>query len=160
MTPAELSDILKSNQSLRQENRHLADPSGSAFPRPAAPPERLEDAPRVNTAAATGERKAEAQIKTPKQPNKTEAEYGRILESEFPGCPVIFEGIRLKWGGDMHYTPDWLVIRPGKWLLIEIKGGWIWSRDSVRFKGCKAEWSEHFEFRLWQKSAGTWARLY
>lgn len=46
----------------RQKKYACVSPSNAPFPRPDAPPERSEDAPRVNTAAATGERKAEKAI--------------------------------------------------------------------------------------------------
>lgn len=186
LTQAQLADLLKANPSLREHNRHLAESPDAALPSPQAPPARAKDAPRVDASEGGPENDHKPPISgsnhpgsptqggrtspgpknlvfAPKQPNKTEAEYGRILASEHRGCPVIFEGIRLKWGDTMHYTPDWLVIRPAEnyrnWLLIEVKGSHIWSRDAVRFKGCAAQWKAHFDFQMWQKDKGIWSRI-
>lgn len=102
------------------------------------------------------------QSKKTKQPNKTETEFQRILEATYPGATIVFEGIRLRWGNSMHYTADFAVSHPD-WLqtrLYEVKGGHIWSRDAVRFKGCAAEWEDRFVFEMWQKKKGQWERIY
>jgi hypothetical protein len=102
---------------------------------------------------------------TPKM-NKTEAEFGRILEAMKLRGEILFycyEGIRLKWGDCMFYKPDFLLT---KWdgasqrtVLVEVKGAHIWDRDLVRFRGCRAEWRHVFDFELWQKKGGQWERL-
>lgn len=106
-------------------------------------------------------------------PNKTEAAYMAWLEVEKRRgnqCVVDyqFEPLTLRWGQDpatgdqMRYTPDFLVRRfvpSGKHVVVEIKGGHIFDRDLVRFKGCRAEWGWLFDFELWQKKGGEWKRL-
>lgn len=117
-------------------------------------------------------------LRAAKKPNKTEAEYGRILESMKSRGEIIeyrYEGITLKWA-DMRYTPDWFVIteralsgviefnvadqsKPD-WVrikLIEVKGAHIWDRDTVRFKGARAAWPM-FAFEMHQKK-GAWRRI-
>jgi hypothetical protein len=97
-----------------------------------------------------------------KLPNKTEAEFGLILESQKGRGEIIryvYQGITLHWGDGMRYTPDWFVILPARiHRCVEVKGARIWDRDIVRFKGCKAEWPE-FEFEMHQKAEGRWQRI-
>src|SRR5882724_5184652 len=109
--------------------------------------------------------------------NKTEAEYMMILEAQLRKGEIlryVFEGITLRWA-DMRYTPDFLVFKPKtievdlntcqsatievapQIILIEVKGGHIWDRDIVRFKGARAYWPE-FAFEMWQKTKGEWKR--
>ena len=95
--------------------------------------------------------------------NKTETEYSRIAESQKQKGEILewrFEALTLVWGDGMRYKPDFACRRAdAPLLLVEIKGGHIWSRDLVRFKGCRAEWKSVFDFELWQKKAGLWNRL-
>src|SRR4051812_33789252 len=105
-----------------------------------------------------------------KEPNKTEAEYGRILESMKLRGEIVeyrYEGITLKWA-DMRYTPDWFVIAEEHLdcekefqliRLIEVKGAHIWDRDTVRFKGARAAWPM-FQFEMHQKKGGEWRRIH
>lgn len=108
-------------------------------------------------------------IRVPKAPNKTEAEYGRILEAMKRRGEILryeYVGITLRWA-DMRYTPDFVVFLPRMFAafrllsikLIEIKGGHIWDRDIVRFKGARAYWPE-FQFEMHQKKGGIWTRIY
>jgi len=103
--------------------------------------------------------------------NKTEAEYALILEAMKRRGEIIryeYEGITLRWA-DMKYTPDFLVfwdedVRERDVLIprtkfIEVKGGHIWDRDIVRFKGARAYWPE-FQFEMHQKKQGEWKRIY
>jgi hypothetical protein len=100
---------------------------------------------------------------TPKM-NKTEAEYGRILEAMKSRGEIdhyAYEGVTLSWGDGMRYKPDFAVFKEGRPpTLIEVKGGHIWSRDLVRFKGCRAEWKRWFVFEMHQKRKGQWLRLH
>ena len=95
--------------------------------------------------------------------NKTEREYSHILEAQKRRGEIAqykFEGIRLLWGGGMTYTPDFSVqLFGGRILLCEVKGAHIRDRDTVRFKGCRNEWLEWFDFELHQRKEGTWQRL-
>ena len=42
--------------------------------------------------------------------------------------------------------------------FIEVKGGHIWDRDIVRFKGCRAAWPQ-YEFEMWQLKKREWTRI-
>ena len=104
--------------------------------------------------------------------NKTESEFALQLEAQKRNGEILryeFEGIRLVWLGNMHYTPDFVVfmdcgLTPGPppmnhIRLIEVKGGHIWDRDIVRFKGARAYWPE-FSFEMWQKTKQGWIRKF
>ena len=123
-------------------------------------------------------RKAQAVVdkllRAARQPNQTEAEFGRILAAQKSRHEIVhyeFEGIRLKWGVDqktgeaMWYKPDWVVVVAessdalAKFRCIEVKGARIWDRDIVRFKGCRAAWPQ-FDFQFWQKKRNIWTRLH
>jgi hypothetical protein len=101
-----------------------------------------------------------------KGPNKTEAEYGRILEAMKQRGEIIryeFEGLTFRWL-DMRYTPDWIVVCESnvtfhRFKAIEVKGAHIFDRDIVRFKGARALWPE-IQFEMWQKKSGDWTRLF
>jgi hypothetical protein len=102
--------------------------------------------------------------------NKTESEYALILEALKRKGEILryeFEGITLRWA-DMKYTPDFVVftteaitdhIEHTCIKLIEVKGGHIWDRDIVRFKGARAYWPE-FAFEMHQRKAGSWKRIH
>lgn len=107
--------------------------------------------------------------------NKTEAEFALTLEAQKRAGEILryeFEGITLRWS-DMRYCPDFVVVSEGKlpaedeeafytflkFKLIEVKGGHIWDRDIVRFKGARAYWPE-FAFEMFQKTKNGWNRKY
>ncbi len=112
------------------------------------------------------------------QMNKTETEFAMILEAMKRKGEILryeFEGITLRWA-DMKYTPDFVVLYERNKLvrctiegeiistmycptLIEIKGGHIWDRDIVRFKGARAYWPE-FQFEMHQKKKGSWTQRF
>jgi hypothetical protein len=96
--------------------------------------------------------------------NQTEARFAAILDARKTTGEVIswrYEGIRLKWGGDMHYTGDFIAFLTcsAKPTIYEVKGAHIYDRDLVRFKGCRAEWPE-FAFEMWQWKNKTWTRIH
>lgn len=105
--------------------------------------------------------------------NKTESEFALMLEAQKRSGEILryeFEGITLRWA-DMRYTPDFVVFTnayapdasgdpAAHWIsLIEVKGGHIWDRDIVRFKGARAYWPE-FAFEIWQKTKQGWRRKF
>lgn len=101
--------------------------------------------------------------------NKTEREFSRILESKARRGEITgwaFEAIRLKWGKDpnsgaaMRYLADFVVFHGEDITMIEVKGGKIWDRDIVRWKGCRAEWPQ-FKFEFHQKTRHEgWRRIH
>jgi hypothetical protein len=102
----------------------------------------------------------------PREMNKTEAEFGRILEAriakgELRG-PLMFEKIKLRLGKKCWYTPDWscFTLFEGVWLPIffEVKGGHIWDDSKVKFKTAVEQHPWAF-FDMWQKKAGQWKRI-
>lgn len=101
--------------------------------------------------------------------NKTEAEFALRLEAMKRNGEILryeYEGMTLRWAG-MRYTPDFVVFRrtmpedeqPWPIMLIEVKGGHIWDRDIVRFKGARAHWPE-FSFEMHQKTKQGWKRIH
>jgi len=103
--------------------------------------------------------------------NKTESEFSMMLEAKKRAGEILryeYEGITLRWA-DMRYTPDFVVFSD-EWgtpngmiipviKLIEVKGGHIWDRDIVRFKGARAYWPE-FQFELHQRTKAGWKRKF
>ncbi len=119
----------------------------------------------------SGTPKASEPPKLPKpRQNATEREYGLILEAmKRRGEIVDYRpfGIKLEWGADpvtgkpMIYSGDFCIFRnDGCIEITETKGGYIFPKDLIRFKGCRAEWGDRFGFSLWQKAEGTWRRLF
>lgn len=97
-------------------------------------------------------------------PNKTEAEYGRILATEFAwisGVTVLYEGITLRLPGG-NYTPDWTVWNRNTLLLaVECKGAHRHGsagRSHMAFKAAIAAFP-HLVFRFAQKKAEGWCWL-
>lgn len=126
------------------------------------------------TAPPASQKVAEPAVKLPKpRQNRTEAEYGLILEAQKRRGEIVDYrpfGIRLEWGCDprtgkpMVYSPDWFVLDymadslAAGIRLIEIKGGFARPKDVIRFKGCRAEWPM-FRFELHQKTKEGWRRI-
>lgn len=121
-------------------------------------PPKSEKTSIATTAHATQTPK---RLRQAKQPNKTEAAFGRLLEirlrkDEF--ARIDYEGITLRWL-EMRYTPDWVATTPENTLIcFEVKGPKIWDRDIVRFKGAKAFWPQIL-FEMWQHTKNGWQRL-
>jgi hypothetical protein len=105
--------------------------------------------------------------------NNTEAEFALYLLALKQKGEILryeFEGITLRWA-DMKYTPDFVVFdtseihclhsgpKAVRLKLIEVKGGHIWDRDIVRFKGARAYWPE-FAFEMHQKQKTGWKRIH
>jgi hypothetical protein len=99
-----------------------------------------------------------------KQPNKTEAEYGRRLCFEFPGCEVRYEALALIVeldGERFRYSPDWIVFLPGGGILcVEVKNAGYqhasYGRARLAFAACRVAWPM-FNFRWAVKDAGSWS---
>ncbi|HEX7531459.1 MAG TPA: hypothetical protein VF333_09965, partial [Pyrinomonadaceae bacterium] len=106
---------------------------------------------------------AQKKIRGSRQPNKTEAEFGRILKArkragEFDS--VTFEAVKLRIAGNCYYTPDWMTW-DYEWAAIifyEVKGSHIWDDSKVKFKAAK-ELHPWASFEMWQKKAGNWSRI-
>lgn len=119
----------------------------------------LKDVP-VRTSGSTAALPPPAKRGTP---NKTEAEYGRMLAAEFPGCRITFEGITLRMSNGHRYTPDWVVQTHGGWmLLVEVKArgknGYrhpSYQRARLAFDQCREEY-DCFNYRWAEKSSGRW----
>jgi hypothetical protein len=75
-----------------------------------------------------------------------------------------FEGVRLPWGDGMLFKADFAVLKhcwnDKRITLIEVKGDHIWKHAIVRFKGCRAEWKQWFDFEFHQRTKdGKWHQL-
>jgi hypothetical protein len=97
--------------------------------------------------------------------NQTEREFEALLKCSLAVGTIQayrFEGIVLPWGDGMRYKADFAVKqkqdKPIK--LIEVKGAHIWKHAIVRYKGCRAEWKDWFEFEFWTKDENNqWHQL-
>lgn len=95
-------------------------------------------------------------------PNKTESEYGRLLQLEFPGSRVVFEALTLHMANGHRYTPDWVVMAPEGVLCVEVKAvgknGYkhpSYQRAKVAFDQCRVEFP-WFRWRWAEKVNGVW----
>lgn len=113
--------------------------------------------------AATPEPMSRNQLRRARSPNKTESEFGRILEAHKQRGEIrhySFEAITLQWGDGMKYTGDFAVWNcDGTIKLIEVKGGYKWQKDVIRYKGCSAQWRDFFDFEMHEKKNGVWQRI-
>lgn len=98
-------------------------------------------------------------------PNKTESEYGRMLQMEFPGALVKFEPVTFHMENGHRYTPDWVVQIPGcvSLIIVEVKArgknGFrlpSYQRAKLAFDQCRVDYPQ-FTWRWAEKSSGTWA---
>lgn len=99
---------------------------------------------------------------------KAEAEYGLILQAEFPGSRIDYEGITLKLRNMHRYTPDWIVQIPEgiltyeTILLVEVKvkgaNGFrqaSYGRAKLAYDQAKLDYP-YFQFRWVEKFKGQW----
>lgn len=100
-------------------------------------------------------------IRLPKPSNmsKAEADYGRILCSEFRTAVIAFEPITLRLPSGARYTPDWIVWEGARIALaVEVKGAYRLgsaSRSALAFKEAIAAFP-HIRFRHAHKSKEGW----
>lgn len=97
-----------------------------------------------------------------KQPNKTEAEYGKLLGLEFPGALIIFEGFSFRMTNGHRYTPDWVVCREDLLLCVEVKArgknGFrhpSYQRARLAFDQCRHDYPA-IQWRWAEKHCGSW----
>lgn len=119
---------------------------------------------RCEAAAEPQQKKTKLRNVRLREPNRIEREFRMLLEARLRTGELLdvkFEGVRLLWGGGMTYTCDWAARRAdGRVEVHECKGARYSSRDLVRFKGCRHEWQQWFDFFFHQRSKeGQWTRL-
>jgi hypothetical protein len=96
---------------------------------------------------------------------RVEREFAAMLLAQKTHGKIVdyhFEGIRLAWGDGMLFKADFSVFADcwQRIKLIEVKGVHIWKHAIVRFKGCRAEWKDWFDFEFHQRNQdGTWHQL-
>jgi hypothetical protein len=100
--------------------------------------------------------------------NATERDFESILQKRLLAGEILkfrVWGMRLSWGWDpetgeaMRYLPDFNVVELDHTIThIEVKG-FVYPKDLIRFKGCRAEWPE-FAFQMWQKKRGVWSKIH
>ena len=138
--------------------RHNERVRGSA----ALPPPASEPEPRHATLPGKGDKASQGKGGG-RQPNKTESEYRRLLELEFKGCEIVYEGLTFLMLNGHRYTPDWIVKTPAGWMLcVEVKArgknGFrlpSYQRAKLAFDQARIEWN-HFKWRFAEKHSGTW----
>jgi hypothetical protein len=108
-------------------------------------------------------------IKRGNVPNKTESEFGLMLEAQYRAgeflTPPKFEAIKLKVGERCYYCPDWMITRAAFGertrpvvMFFEVKGAHTWEDSVVKFKAAKEQYP-FFEFELHRKKQGSWTRI-
>ena len=91
----------------------------------------------------------------PRKMNKTEHEYGCMLEARGDVVWCEFEGVSLRLGDDCRYTPDFtIMLRDGTIEMHETKG---FMRDDALVKIKVAAASFPFKFVLVRKQKGEWS---
>ena len=115
---------------------------------------RMSDAPAATKSTGTGIRLAKA----PKM-NKGELAYHRLLQSEFPGREIRFEGISFRLTSGTRYTPDFTVWNGAELLLVvEVKGSFRLGsadRSALAFKETAAAWP-FIRFRHASRAGSEW----
>lgn len=121
-----------------------------------------------NGAPTSNPKGAPKPFRQAKQPNKTESEFGRILEArklrgEFDS--VTFEAVKLRIAGNCYYAPDYMAVHMHRLgnvypviTFFEVKGAHIWDDSKVKFRAA-AERHSWAEFQMWQKKQGEWRRI-
>lgn len=97
--------------------------------------------------------------KESKQPNKTEAEYGRLLRLEFVAEPR-YEAITFKLRNSHRYTPDYIIEQNnGNLLCVEVKNANYkhasYGRSKMAFAQCKIDFPM-FDYRWAEKTKEGW----
>lgn len=97
-------------------------------------------------------------------PNKTEAEYGRMLALEYPGARVRYEGLTLHLDNSHAYTPDLCVtLLTGEMLMVEVKARGKNGYRQPSYQRAKVMFDQsRIEFPFWQwrwaeKQEGKWS---
>lgn len=93
---------------------------------------------------------------------KAEITYGVMLQSEFPGYPVLYEALKLKLRNGHTYTPDWVVHLPDRILCVEVKvrgeNGFrqaSYGRSIMAYHQAIIDWPM-LQFRWAEKYKGEW----
>jgi hypothetical protein len=105
-------------------------------------------------------------IRVPKpRMTKTEAEYERILHTQFPasmGFVVQFEGLSFRLPSGTRYTPDFVIWDGNKILLaVEVKGSYRLGSAGTsheKFKAAMAAYPE-IRWRYAQKTKDGWKEV-
>lgn len=116
----------------------------------------------VNLRLVQKERVHTAAPRQAKQPNKTEAEYGKLLGLEFPGALIVFEGFSFRMSNGHRYTPDWVVCKDDLLLCVEVKArgknGFrhpSYQRARLAFDQCRHDYPA-IQWRWAEKHCGKW----
>ncbi len=127
------------------------------------------DARRDQVAGVVRQTKAIGRIRLPKGMNKTELRYSIFLELQRRAGVVVwfrYEGMTLKMGYDLRYTPDFIVMMAsGAIQFHEVKGakkdGKPHVQDDARAKIAMAAELYPFEFLMvWPGTRGEWESKY
>lgn len=93
--------------------------------------------------------------------NKTEARYAQELDVAKKAGYIKdykFEGVKFKLADNTFYTPDFFVIYPGFFMVVEIKG-FLREDAAVKFKVAAAQYP-WFEWRMIRWKNKQWEVIY
>ena len=96
-----------------------------------------------------------APVKKAHKMNGTEREWAEILDYLKRSGEIIdwkYDPFNLRLADNTYYRPDFLVVYPGHFEIIEIKGGWMQDDSIAKFK-IAAEQFPWFVFKMVQKKS-------
>ena len=92
-----------------------------------------------------------------KGPNKLEAAFAAVLRAENPGVQIREQAVTLQIGNGVRYTPDMMIIEPGRLEAFETKAGLFRDDAKVKLKIAASVWPQITFTLVWRK-AGAWHR--
>jgi hypothetical protein len=92
-----------------------------------------------------------------KGPNKLETAFAAVLRAENPGVQIREQAVTWQIGNGVRYTPDIMIVEPGRLEAYETKGGLFRDDAKVKIKVAASIWPQITFFLVWRK-AGVWHR--
>jgi hypothetical protein len=90
-------------------------------------------------------------------PNKLEAAFAAVLRAENPGVQIREQAVTLQIGNGVRYSPDMMILEPGRLEAFETKGGLFRDDAKVKIKIAASIWPQITFWLVWRK-AGVWHR--
>ncbi len=98
----------------------------------------------------------------PGEMNKTETRWSQLLDLKKRDGEILdyrYEPIKLRIGHNCFYTPDFMVVCADRFIMQEIKGGWIEDDAMVKFKAA-ANLYPWFVWEMHQYKKREWRRVF
>ena len=92
-----------------------------------------------------------------KGPNKLEAAFAAVLRAENPGVQIREQAVTILLANNCRYTPDMMIVEPGRLEAYETKGGLFRDDAKVKIKIAASIWPQITFWLVWRKS-GVWHR--